>query len=137
MYKSNPIPMIRENTQMNVVKLSVCYQYKTSGKHDNVNPPMSENSIALTIDFYGIDKDGEHLIAKCPLETGDYVGKSYASSIIECIPSIEYPYVCFAYDKSLAPDFLRMNSISNVFVEAKEVSDIQRETISSDAIVTV
>ena len=136
MYKSNPIPMIRENTQMNVVKLSVCYQYKTGGHH--VNGEILPANRALTIDFYGIDKDGEHLIAKCPLETGNsYVGKNYASDIVECIPSIEYPYVCFTYDKGLAPDLIRMNSISNVFVEAKEVSDIQRETISSDAIVTV
>jgi hypothetical protein len=134
MYKSNPIPMIRENTQMNVVKLSACYQYKTSGKHDNVYPPISENSIALTIDFYGIDKDGEHLIAKCPLKTSTgYAAKNYASSIVECIPSIEYPYVYFAYDKSLATDFLRMNSLSNLFVEVKEVSDIQPITIVTDA----
>lgn len=134
MYKSNPIPMIRENTQMNVVKLSVCYQYKTDGHH--AEGELTPTHKALTIDFYGIDKNGEHLIAKCPLETGDYVGKSYASSIIECIPSIEYPFVCFTYDKSLAPDLIRINSIGNVFVEASEVSDIQSDKISSDAIVT-
>ena len=137
MYKSQPIPMIRENTQMNVVKLTACYQYKTGGKHEANGTGTTK---ALVIDFYGIDKLGEHHIASCPLETTatvdtvqGYIAKNYASSIVECIPSIEYPYVYFAYDKSLAPDFLRMNSLSNLFVEVKEVSDIQPTTIVTDA----
>ena len=136
MYKSQPQLMIRENAQISAVKLAVCYQYKSSGSHipGGLIPASSDS---LSIKLWGIDKNGEELIAVCPLNTDvGYTAKEYVSSVIVGIPERDYPYMCFSYDTSESQDFFRMNGISNLFVDIKPYPDILDTTVSTDATLT-
>lgn len=135
MYKSQPQLMIRENAQISAVKLAVCYQYRTGGVH--ASSEVSLNKKPLIIKLLGIDKDGEHEIASCPLETtAGYASNGYASNVVIGIPEKDYPYMCFSYDTSLAPDFNKMVGVSNLFVDIKPYPDILDATVSTDATLT-
>lgn len=119
--------MIRENAQISAVKLAVCYQYRSSGEHGPNN--------SLYIKLWGIDKNGEELIASCPLNTtDDYIADEYVSSVITGIPDKDYPFMYFSYDISEAEDFHRINGVSNLFIEVKPFSDILDTNIETNAV---
>ena len=135
MYKSQPQLMIRENAQLSAVKLAVCYRYKSNGIHIPAGM-IPTNTDCLNIKLWGITKDGEELIASCPLETSaDYIGKQYASSVITGIPEKDYPFMCYSYDTDESPDFDKMISISNLFVEVKPYPDILDDNVETNAVV--
>ena len=122
MFKSQIIPMIESNMQINAIKLAICYQYKSSGSH-------THDGTALNLNIYGIDKTGnDNLIAICPLETtssgSNYGAYEYAASVIVGIPVKDYPAIYYTYDNSLSSNFVKIVGQPMLFAEAREYPDM-------------
>ena len=127
MFKSEVIPMIESNMQINAIKLAICYQYRTEGAHVKSATPATS---ALWISIYGIDKTGDGsstldtLLAICPLlTTSAYGAYEYAASVIVAIPPKDYPAIYYTYDNSAALDFVKIVGQPMLFAEAREYPD--------------
>jgi len=122
MFKSSPMSMIQNNMQMSTIRLSVCYQYKTSGAHTNAGTTTGKSPI---IEFYGINKTGDQeFIASGDLATTSaYVAEEYAATTIIGMPTKEYAYIYWTYDSN-GTDLLRISAKPELNVEVRECSKV-------------
>ena len=129
MFKSQPIEMIDQGKQISAIKLVACYIYKDNGAHTN-------GSNSMSIKIHGIDKTGSStVIAECPLETkAGYVGGDYAAQISTSIKVVDYPFICWSYDSSAVPQFVRFTKQPSLMVEIKEVQDILDDNVATASI---
>ena len=127
--------MVQDNKQISAVKLIACYQYRSGGEHIVNKIPASND--ALTIDIYGIDKNGDrNLIAKCPLTTGsDYPIMGYASCTVTGLKVKPYNYICYEYNVDGAKDFANLIGQPILTVDVQEYSDMLESSTQETAVI--
>jgi len=126
MFRSQPIPMIKENKQLCVLRMAFCYSYSVGGEHSTSH---SSTKGALRVKLYGLNKDGDReLIAICQLVTdSSYTAMDPAACVCIAIPIVEYNAIVWEYDKNelgyTSPEFTAMLDNPVMFFEEKEYSD--------------